>query len=138
MLDLPSTLADFVAGLEARQFERTDERYEPQAFGNGLIELTEPSGRRLRLVRDKGLWGIDVHLESDWRDVYKTALVLTDSPYQQRALSHEDLLRYALKVLELMPIDPVDQTRLNQRVAALQRRVWEDRYGPPPGPVRDD
>lgn len=129
MLELPSVLSHFASELEAADFKRVDERYDERAFGNGLIDLADDSGRSLRFVLDKGLWSIDVKLVESWMDVYLTALVLTKAPYKQRAPSNEEKVAYARQVLDTMPRSRPGQDELLERVRGLRRSVWDEREG---------
>jgi hypothetical protein len=131
MLELPPVLRRFASELEAADFKRVDERYDERAFGNGLIDVADDAGRSLRFVLDKGLWSIDVKLVASWMDVYSTALVLTGTPYERRALNNEEKVAYARQVLEAMPRSVPEQDRLLERVRSLRQRVWEEHYGTP-------
>lgn len=129
VIQLPPSLIRFVEELEAAGFQRVAETYDERAFGNGLIDLTDDAGRRLRLVLDKGLWSVETQLASSWIDVYLVALALTGTRYQQRALSHEERVKSAWQVIELMPRELPDQKALLGTVDELRREVWEERYG---------
>lgn len=129
---LPDALQRLVAALEAMGFSVIAEQYSEAHFGNQLLELADPSretGNAVRLVKDRGLWSVEIALAGRWRGPYEVLLAIDGARYSSRALSHEERLRFTLKALERIPptdsIQPVID-RLAEFDREYQRRFVKD------------
>jgi hypothetical protein len=95
-----------VSELEGRGFTIVAEQRDDAHFGNRLLELANPSretASAILLVRDRGLWSVEVEIAGKWRDPYEVLLALDGSGYARRASSHDERLRFTLAVVSRIP-----------------------------------
>lgn len=124
--DLPTPLQELVAALQGNGFMIVADQRDEGQFGNRVLELANPNretGRAVRLVRDHGLWSVEVEVAGKWEDPYQILRALDESKYATRASSHEERLRFTLQALARMPsvsaIQPVVE-----RLEEFHREYW--------------
>jgi hypothetical protein len=125
--DLPPALDQLVTELKGRGFTIVAEQSDDAQFGSVLVELANPRRRTasaIRLVRDRGLWSVDVEIAGKWRDPYTVLLALDGSAYATRASSHDERLRFTLAVLHRLPEAPSELQPIVDRVEEFDREYW--------------
>jgi hypothetical protein len=125
---MPPTLDRFVAELRQDGFSVAVDQTDQGHFGDRLLELAD-GHNRVRLVSDRGQWGIDVAVGSSWCSPYMIVLALSGSRYVRRALSNDERVRYAVEAMCQLPSMPDEIASLNRRIEALNREAWSDRFG---------
>ncbi len=75
MPELPPILDRFVAELTEEGFSIAVDLTDQAHFGNRLLELARGDDR-IRLIRDRGQWDIDVAVGACWRTPYMVVLAL--------------------------------------------------------------
>jgi hypothetical protein len=126
--ELPPTLIRFVAELRQGGFSVAVDQTDEAHFGDRLLELAD-GHNRIRLISDRGQWGIDVVVGASWRSPYMIVLALANSRYVRRALSNEERVRYAVEAMSRLPSTPAELASLNGRIEALNQEAWTDRFG---------
>lgn len=125
--NLPTALGQLVAVLEEKGFTIVAEQTDEAHFGNRLLELVNPdreTAKTVRLVRDRGLWSVEIEVAGKWRDPFQVLLALDGSKYATRAESHEERLQFTLEALQRMP--PASATRpLVDRLEEFDRTYWQ-------------
>lgn len=125
--DLPAALDQLVTELEGRGFTIVAEQHDDAHFGNRLLELANPSRQTVsavRLVRDRGLWSVEVEIAGKWRDPHKVLLALDGSEYATRASSHDERLRFTLAVVNRIPQASPELGRVVDRLEEFDREYW--------------
>src|ERR1700729_943215 len=95
--DFPAALSHLIAELEDRDFAVVADEQDDRRFGNRVTELAHPNretARRVRLVRDRSLWSVELEIGGKWRDPYQVLLALDKAKYSTRASSHEERVRF--------------------------------------------
>jgi hypothetical protein len=103
---LPPALGQLVCRLTAHGYTTTAEQSDDKPFGYWLIELADPTretGRTIRLVRERGLWSVEIEIGGRWRDPYQVLLAIDGLKHSTRASSHDERLRFTLDALDRMP-----------------------------------
>jgi hypothetical protein len=63
-------MADLRAWLQDRGFVVLSDHYDPEHFGDQVVQLARPLG--IRLVRDRGEWSVDVvGADGEWIDIHR-------------------------------------------------------------------
>ena len=125
--DLPAALDQLVTELEGRGFTIVAEQRDNTHFGNRLLELANPSretASAIRLVRDRGLWSVEVEIAGRWRDPYKVLLALDGSDYATRASSHDERLRFTVAVVDRIPQTSPELEPVVDRLMEFDREYW--------------
>ena len=124
--ELPAELRDLVENLEQNGFSVVAERYDEAHFGNRFVELIDPSrdsGNAVRVVRDRGLWSVEILVGGKWRDPYKVVLALNGSAYSTRACSHEERHQLTLEALKRLP-PAASLGPMVERLDEYDREYW--------------
>jgi hypothetical protein len=124
---LPAVLDQLVTELEGRGFTIVAEQRDDAHFGNRLLELANPSretASAIRLVRDRGLWSVEVEIAGKWRDPYKVLLAPDGSEYATRASSHDERLRFTLSVISRIPQASSELQPVVDRLEEFDREYW--------------
>lgn len=124
---LPAALDQLVTELAGRGFTVVAEQSDDTHFGNRLVELADPSRQTasaIRLVRDRGLWSVEVEIAGKWRDPYKVLLALDGSNYATRASSNDERLQFNLAVVNRLPKSLPDVQPVIDRLEEFDREYW--------------
>lgn len=125
--ELPTALNQLVTELQGRGFAVVAEQRDDAHFGNRLVELTDPSRQTasaIRLVRDRGLWSVEVEIAGKWRDPYKVLLALDGSNYATRASSNDERLQFTLAVVNRLPQTLPELQPVIDRLEDFDREYW--------------
>jgi len=122
---LPVALGQLVAALETQGFDVVERGYDAQSFGNQLIELAGPTdlpATAVRLVRDRGLWSVEVQLDGgDWFGPYELTLAIENGRYSTRALSHVESRDLTLDAIARLPRSRSSIHQVYERLLGFRR-----------------
>jgi hypothetical protein len=123
---LPEELERLVADLQRIGFEVTRDECDPEVFGNSLVELSRSPrpAQHVRLVRDRGIWEVEVGIADDWHDPYQIVLALDGAKYSRRAMSHVKRRQLTLEAVERLTNDEGELGVVRRRLAAFRREYW--------------
>lgn len=98
------------------------------SFGNRLIELRSPpeDGRgAVRVIKDRGLWSVEIEVAGAWRGPRDVLLAMDDAPYSRRAESHAGRYATTLAVVDRLPLDASLLVAIVERLAGYRREYWK-------------
>jgi hypothetical protein len=105
--ELPDALTLLLQDLTARGYGVSMDHGDDAAFGNRVIELEArsvgPDRPNIRLVKDRGLWDVDIKFDDRWHGLFRLALAVDSAKYQRRALSHDERRQLTVHVLDALP-----------------------------------
>ena len=88
-----------------------------------LLDPRRPSGKTVRITKDRGLWGVEVSVEGDgFHGPHEVLLALDARPFESRAMSHEETLAATLEAVARMPSSEAEMATLRARL----RKYRED------------
>jgi hypothetical protein len=124
--ELPPILDRFVAELKEEGFSIAVDQTGQAHFGNRLLELAR-GDNRIRLVRDRGQWDIEVAVGASWRTLTwsSSPFLAVRSPRAQQRRTRP--LRRC--VMTRLPSTPDGLTELNRKIEALNQEAWNDQFG---------
>jgi hypothetical protein len=115
-VELPRAVASLVDDLRDRGFSVVDEQSFPTR-ASGLLELAADRAgvSGVRLDQDRGLWGVEVRIGSDWYDPYTALRALNDLAHDRRAQSHEERRAATVALVEQLRGEPDEVTKIKAR-----------------------
>jgi hypothetical protein len=121
---LPDGLTRLVADLRQMGFRVDNDQSSGWAFREvELLHPGRPSGKTVRITKDRGLWGVEISVEGDgFHGPHEVLLALDARPFESRAMSHEETLAATLKALARMPNSDAEMETLRGRL----RKYRED------------
>lgn len=111
---LPEAFGRLLARLEREGFEVALDKYYPQVFGDRVVELRRRR-RRVRLVRDRGQWRVDLRVAGEWIEPQFLVAARDRRPPRRDVPPPEDAAALAMDALARMPSDPLRRLILRIR-----------------------
>jgi hypothetical protein len=125
---LPDALAALVAELRRAGFGVSDDESCGWAFRQVTLLNPERSyGNVVRLIQDRGLWGVEVAVEGDaFHDPHEVLLALDAREFESRAMSHDERRAATLEVLDRLPHSAAEVQALRARLREYREdyRRW--------------
>jgi hypothetical protein len=109
-----------VGDLQARGFTILQERYDPQSFGNYLLDLTTKDFS-VRIILDRGYWSVDASVPGwkDWIPLSMWRWIYEAGPLPGARSDFTVDARWLLATLEMLLTD------LRRDPSDIHERLWE-------------
>ncbi|TFB87587.1 hypothetical protein E3O44_10880 [Cryobacterium algoricola] len=127
---LPLPLDDLASHLEAHGFILTEDVQEPISFGDGVLEWALKGRARIRFVKDRGRWWIELGMvRGSWFSPQVCAALVDGTWATPQALNVEEQANEVVRYLGefLTMLDEKDNGVLETKLGEIQSRAAEER-----------